>query len=91
MGSHRSLSSIDLAAFLLARKLKAVLLSGDRHLQQLAVQNGVTTHGSVWILDELIRWEIIAPQKVAETLRKIIKQGARLPAEECNKRFELWG
>ena len=91
LGTYPYLSSIDLASYLLARELNGVLLSGDRHLQQLATQNGVNTHGSIWILDEMIRLEILNPKTAGEALRRIIEQRARLPAEECKKRLELWG
>jgi hypothetical protein len=66
-------------------------LTGDNHLKQIADQNGLTVHGIFWILDEMVRLEILAPQTVGEALRKIIAQGARLPMEECKKRLELWG
>lgn len=91
LGTYPYLSTIDLASYLLARELNGVLLTGDRHLQQLATQNGVTTHGSIWILDEMILLEILTPKTAGEALRKIIELGARLPAEECKKRLELWG
>ena len=91
LGTYPYLSSIDLASYLLARELNGVLLSGDRHLQQLATQNGVNTHGSIWILDDMIRLDILTPKTAGEAPRKIIEQGARLPTEECKKRLELWG
>ena len=71
--------------------MNGVLVTGDRHLQQLATLNGVNTHGSIWILDEMILLEILTPKTAGEALRRIIEQGARLPAEECKKRLELWG
>jgi predicted nucleic acid-binding protein len=66
-------------------------VTGDNHLKQLAAQNGLTVHGIIWFLDEMVRLEIIAPQTAGEALQKIIAQGARLPIEECNKRLNLWG
>ena len=91
LGIYPYLSTIDLASYLLARELNGVLLTGDRHLQQLATLNGVSTHGSIWVLDEMIRLEILTPKTAGEALRRIIEQGARLPAEECKKRLALWG
>lgn len=90
-GVYTRLSLIDLASYLIARELKAMLVTGDNHLKQMATQNGIIVHGIFWILEEMIRLEILAPKTAGEALRKIIEQGARLPAEECNKRLELWG
>jgi len=90
-GVYTHLSLIDLASYLIAREMKAVLVTGDNHLKQMAVQNGITVHGIFWIMDEMIRLEILNPKTAGNALRKIIEQGARLPAEECKKRLELWG
>jgi hypothetical protein len=90
-GIYPHLSLIDLASYLLARELNATLLSGDFHLQQLATQNGITTHGIFWVLDEMVRLELLPPKTAGEALHKIVERGARLPAEECKKRLELWG
>ena len=90
-GVYHHLSTVDLASYLVARQLKTMLVTGDHHLKQLAAQNGLTVHGIIWFLDEMVRLEILAPQTTGEALQKIIAHGARLPIEECNKRLNLWG
>ena len=87
---HKSLSNTDLAAFLLARLLKAILLTGDWRLTKLASTNGLTAHGILWVLDEMVRFQIITPVQAASSLKRILSQGARLPEDECNKRLSFW-
>lgn len=87
---HRSLSATDLAAFLIARELSATLLTGDRHLNDLATKNGISTHGVLWVLDEMVRLDVIQPGQAAFVLNQMLNQGARLPQEECRKRLANW-
>jgi hypothetical protein len=88
--SHRNLSIIDLAAFLLAKDLDATLLTGDSRLYELAVANELSVHGVLWLLDEIIRLGVIAPGQVAVALQKMLELGARLPPDECRKRLVNW-
>ena len=87
---HRSLSATDLAAFLLARELVATLLTGDRRLSELATANGVTTHGVLWLMDELVEADVINPGQAADALNQMLNQGARLPQDEYRRRLTSW-
>lgn len=88
--TYHQLSVVDLAALLLAKALGARLLTGDRRLNDLAREHGVSVHGMLWILDEMINHRILTANQAATALRKILDQGARLPNIECQKRFERW-
>ena len=87
---HRQLSSIDLAALLLARALDASLVTGDRRLNELAKAQGLTVHGILWILDEMVIHHVLTATQAAIALREMLDQGARLPNIECQKRFDRW-
>lgn len=87
---HRRLSITDLSAFLLARKLKAILLTGERRLNELARANSLSVHGVLWLLDEMVRCRAISPKQAANALSRMLDQGARLPADECDKRLIDW-
>jgi predicted nucleic acid-binding protein len=80
----------DLFALVLARTLKAILLTNDRSLRKAAEQQGVVTHGTLWVLDEMVRLEIISPSQAADALRTMFEKGSRLPLDECNKRLQKW-
>jgi len=87
---HHQLSTIDLAALLLARALDASLVTGDRRLNELAKAQGVPVHGVLWILDEIVIHHVLTENQAAIALRKMLYQGARLPDGDCQKRFDRW-
>lgn len=88
--TQNTLSVTDLAAYLLARSLKAILVTGDRRLNQLANTNGITVHGVLWLLDEMVIHQTIASGRAVGALRRMLDLGARLPVDECRKRLESW-
>ena len=87
---HRRVSANDLFALVLARTLKAMLLTGDRRLRQIAAQQGVVVHGTLWVLDEMVQLEVIAPPQAAQALEQMLAQGSRLPQAECQRRLRQW-
>jgi len=88
--AHRNLSIIDLAAFLLAKTLDAPLISGDWRLNELANASGVSVHGVLWILDEMVHLKALTFRQAAAGLKRMLDLGARLPVGDCNKRLASW-
>ena len=86
----RSVSANDLFALVLARVLNVPVLTGDRHLTRVAAQEGIVVHGTLWVLDEMVRLEIVVPSRAAEALERMLERGSRLPCAECQRRFHLW-
>jgi len=87
---HKNLSVSDISAFLLARDLKTILLTGDDALRTFATSAGVVVHGILWILDELIREDIITQLEAAIALEQIIAHNSYLPKKECMERITRW-
>jgi hypothetical protein len=87
---YRNLSIIDLAAYLLAKRLDATLLTGDRRLNDLAMRNNLTVHGVLWLLDEMVQLKSLPRGQAVAALRRMRDQGARLPDEECKERLVKW-
>jgi predicted nucleic acid-binding protein len=69
---------------------KAILLTGDRHLTEAANREGVATHGTLWVLDEMVRLGIVARGKAAQALEQMLERGSRLPQAGCEKRLQQW-
>lgn len=88
--AHRALSVCDLAAFLIARRERATLLTGDKDLRQLAEDHCVAVHGILWILDEMVAREVLTPQQAAESLKTMLIKGTWLPMDECRRRVRYW-
>ncbi len=88
--TYRSLSILDLSAFIISKELKLILITGDSHLTKLALRHHVEVHGVLWLLDEMVQRRIVDQKQAARALRRIIDKGARLPAAECKQRLDEW-
>ena len=84
------LSLGDYAVFVAARDGDLLLLTGDKRLRDRAESASVPTHGVLWILDKLDDANLLNPNELTKSLRKILAEGARLPAKEYEKRFRRW-
>lgn len=87
---HLRLSTQDLQAFILARDLNATLLTGDGGLRELAENNNVAVHGTLWVLDEMVRLEVVSTSEAARSLRRMMAAERRLPVGECQSRLREW-
>lgn len=87
---QRNISVNDMFAFVLARDTRATLLTGDGNLRRFARQQMVNVHGMLWVLDELVRLNVIIKPAAAIALEKMLRDGARLPREECESRLIRW-
>jgi predicted nucleic acid-binding protein len=86
---HRKTSLPDLFALAMAKRRGAVLLSGDRDLRVAAEREGVSVHGTLWVLDGM---ELgLSPALLRAALEAMVKAGARLPADEVEQRLARWG
>ena len=87
---HLSIGIEDQTALFLAMNLKAILLTGDRRLRLEGLKRQVEVHGVLWILDQLVAKRVLARKLAAVKLRAMIDHGARLPEDECKRRFREW-
>lgn len=88
--ANTQLSLSDCAAFILAREEKINLLTGDQRLRRRAEKAGIEVHGVLWVLDQIESAGQMAGPALAASLKKMLAEGARLPADECAKRFAQW-
>lgn len=86
----RRVSVADASGILLALRLNACLLSGDRRMRNVARDDGVQVRGVLWIIDQLVERGVLAKRDAAERLERICAAGSRLPHEECAARLKAW-
>lgn len=87
---HRNIAVNDLFAFVAAKKEGFLLLTGDERLRKLAEGNGITVHGTLWVLDRMVEIGILSRKKAVCALCAMLEKGSRLPKEECKKRLRNW-
>ncbi len=87
---YRRPSVNDLFALVYARSINATLLTNDGNLRKVALQEGIPTHGTLWVLDEMLRLRAIAAVQAAQALQLMRQEGSRFPTHECEKRLAAW-
>jgi rRNA maturation endonuclease Nob1 len=85
-----SLSEQDWSAIYYAQQMKALLLTGDKRLRNLAKEKGITVCGALWILDQLVATSNLTKNEACAYLQQLRLKNKRLPIEECEQRQKLW-
>lgn len=89
--NHPEVSINDLFAVLLAETKGALLLTGDKRLRRIAEQeHNLQVHGTLWVLDQLVKRKHLSPTEASSALQKMIQSGSRLPRAECERRLRRW-
>jgi predicted nucleic acid-binding protein len=84
--SARALSVADLQAVAIAKNTDSVLLTGERAATKFAASEGVESHGTIWVLNQIAQSNsALHPEVVlcAETL--LLKPRRRLPELELKR------
>jgi len=87
---HIELSVEDVSVFYLSRKHEILILSSDELLRNLAAESGIEYHGTLWLLEELIKNDLLSSQEAAIALRKMLGKKRWLPIAECEKLIKMW-
>ena len=91
MSVRCGVSLADGSVLFLSQKTEARLLTGDRKLRKAAEREAVEVAGILWILDHMVSKGALSGSIASQSLRDMIKEGARLPMREVEKRLLLWG
>jgi len=89
-GRHRSPCQEDLFALALALWLEGTLLTGDADLRRAAEAERCPVHGTLWLLDEMVRQGIIQATAADAALAKMLKADRRIPRVLARKYREMW-
>ena len=87
---HRQLSIADCSCLFHAGALTSDLLTGDAALRKTAEQAGISVHGILWVLDELVSQKIISKKMAHESLSRLVSLNPRLPEADCRTRLNKW-
>lgn len=86
----KKLSLADKTVFYVAKKINAIILTGDNLLRNLSIKNNFEVHGSIWVLDSLVSKQILNPKDAEQKLTELMAYNPRLPKNECFKKLEEW-
>ncbi len=80
----------DLFALVQTMEEGAVLLTDDGPLRKAAHTEGVEVHGTLWILDQMLVYEVIDSLKASTGLRQMVDAGSWFPKDEIERRLRRW-
>jgi predicted nucleic acid-binding protein len=80
----------DILSLVLAMQEKAILLTGDEALRKAASGEDVVVHGTLWLLDAMVREEAISREEGCRSLEGMLASGRRLPKNEVSARIAAW-
>jgi len=89
---YRAPGHADLSTIVLAQRLGAILLTGDRALRRAAQKEGLEVHGVLWLLDCMVEQHCATQAEVLAGLDSMLAKPspARLPAGECEQCRQRW-
>lgn len=76
---------IDKTVLWKAKQLGCPLLTGDGKLRKAAIEQGIEVHGSLWVIEQLVKQEIVNKKRGIEFLDQLKGINDRLPIEEVDR------
>lgn len=80
-------STNDLLALALAWQEKCPLLTGDGRLRTAAQTEGIDMHGTLWLVEQMVKARTITARKAEFGYDKMRKAGRRLPWDEVERQL----
>lgn len=75
----------DLLALTLAKQENCQLLTGDKALRKVAKKLNVNVHGTLWLVDQMIREQKITVEIARASFQRMKNSGSHLPWDEIEK------
>jgi len=88
--SSSGLSFEDCSAWYYSKKLSGTLITGDRRLRKAVEKDEIEVRGILYILDEMLKQEILSFDNAVVKIELLYKLNNRLPKIEIAKRIEFW-
>jgi predicted nucleic acid-binding protein len=74
----------DRSVLYYATNREGILISGDKNLKKEAQEKGLEVHGTIWIISEMFRQNILGLTNTISTLEELKEINPFLPIEEIN-------
>jgi len=80
----------DCLALSLAKQENCTLLTGDSKLKQLAIVEGVTVRGTLWLVETMFNNGLITTIGAESAYQKMLDDGSRLPVKGIQKQLKAF-
>jgi predicted nucleic acid-binding protein len=88
--SSSGLSFEDCSVWYYSKKLSGTLLTGDGKLRKQVSKQGIEVRGIIYVLDELLKQNLIDFPNAVKKIKQLLQLNNRLPKKEIDKRIENW-
>jgi len=88
--SSSGLSFEDCSVWYYSKKLSGTLLTGDGKLRKQVSKQGIEVRGIIYVLDELLKQNLIDFSNAVKKIKQLFQLNNRLPKKEIDKRIEHW-
>ncbi len=85
---YKGVSSHDLEALVLAKHRDAPLLTGDKKLRLVCLEENIDVRGTLWLVEQLLQSELITVNDVSPAYDRMAEDGSRLPWDEVEKQLK---
>lgn len=85
---YKGLSWTDCSVLELALRKRATVLTSDRLLKKISIDNGLSSNGLLWIISQLVDGKIIPEEKGIESLVSYSSFNKRAPSIEITRLIE---
>jgi len=86
----RGISVNDCLVLSLAKQENCPLLTGDSKLKKLAIVEGITVRGTLWLVDAMFTNGFITAKDAEIAYQKMLDDGSRLPVNEIQKQLKTF-
>ena len=85
---YNGVSNHDLNVVALAEDKQTPLLTGDRKLRQVCMEEDVDVRGTLWLMEQLFSSELITVERAALAYERMADDGSRLPWDDVGKQIK---
>lgn len=85
---YKGVSSHDLEALVLAEHRDAPLLTGDKKLRLVCLEENIDVRGTLWLVGQLFQSELITANDASAAYDRMVEDGSRLPWDEVEKQLK---
>ena len=82
---YNQTSTNDVFAIVLAKERQWSLLTGDQHMRNAALEEGVEVRGTVWLIRRMVETKIISIIQARASMKLMRNGGRRLPWDEVDE------
>ncbi len=82
---YKILSIQDHSILELSLSLQGILCTGDKKLKKIAENKGIETHGTLWIIEQLVSSKHLSCKEAIEKLNQLKENNPRIPKTATRK------